>query len=102
MYQKSIHVKIKVFCVIYKLAHHVNFLVCNKLFIIGEFIVSLVHHEFVGVINITLKKLISCMVGSKMTSMMEEFKQWCGLQNVPCAIANTHIPSSRPFFHFAK
>ncbi len=97
MYQKSIHVKIKVFCVINKLAHNVN-----KFFIIGKFIVSLVHHEFVGAINITFEKLISCMVGSKMMSTMENFKQWCGLQNVPCAINSTHIPISRPFLHFAK
>ncbi len=63
-------------CAIYMFALNVNFLVCSKLFTIGKSIVSLVLHEFVTVINVTFKKLISWPVKTKMWQMMEYFKQW--------------------------
>jgi hypothetical protein len=53
-------------------AHNVNFLVCSKLFTIGKSIVSLVLHEFVTIINVTFKKLISWPVKTKMWQMMED------------------------------
>jgi hypothetical protein len=59
-YQNVIPMEIQVLCAIYKLAHGVNFLICNELFVIGKSIVSLMLHEFVEVANITFKKLILC------------------------------------------
>jgi hypothetical protein len=58
-YIKIILVEIHVSCVIYKFAHGYNFLICNELFAIGKFTVSLVLHEFVVIMNIVFKKLIS-------------------------------------------
>jgi hypothetical protein len=57
-YQSAIHVEIWVSCAIYKLAHGVNFLICNKLFAIGKSIVSLMLHEFVEVANTFSRHLI--------------------------------------------
>jgi hypothetical protein len=44
---------------VYKLAHSANFLVCSELFTIGKSTISFVLHEFVKVVNITLKNFIS-------------------------------------------
>ncbi len=51
---KAIHVEIYVSCVIYKLEHGYNFLICSKLFAIVKSIISLVLHEFVVLVNMFL------------------------------------------------
>ncbi len=78
-YKNGIHVEICVSCVIYKLAHGCNFLICNELFIIGKFITSLVLHEFVDAVNVVFNKLISWPTSAKMYLILNDFKLWCGL-----------------------
>jgi hypothetical protein len=89
-------------CVIYKLAHGANFLVCSELFAIGKLIISLVLHEFVKAINITFTKLISWPIGTKLNDAMESFKQWCGLPNVHGAMDGNHIIIYEPQTLFPK
>jgi hypothetical protein len=57
-YQSVIPIEIQVSCTIYKLAHGVNFLICNELFAIDKSILSFMLHEFVEATNITFNKLI--------------------------------------------
>jgi len=52
---KAIHVEIYVSCVIYKLEHSYNFLICSKLFAIVKSIISLILHEFVVLVNMFLR-----------------------------------------------
>ncbi len=65
-YKNAILVEICVSCVIYKLVHGCNFLICNESFIIGKSITSLVLHEFVDAVNVVFKKLISWPMGTEM------------------------------------
>jgi hypothetical protein len=51
-YRKVILVDIQVLYANYKLAHGVNFLVCNEFFAIKKWIVSKVFHEFVVAMNV--------------------------------------------------
>jgi len=101
-YQSAIHVEIWVSCAMYKLAHGVNFLICNELFAIGKSTMSLVLHEFVEVANITFKKLILWPVGAKMNVVMEGFGHLCGLSSVHSAIDGTHIQNLKPKTTFPK
>jgi hypothetical protein len=73
-YIKAILVEIHVSCVIYKFAHSYNFLICNELFAIRKFTISLVLHEFVVVMNIVFKKLISLLMGANAWPTMNHFK----------------------------
>jgi hypothetical protein len=57
-YQSIIPIEIWVSCAIYKLAHRVNFLICNELFAISKSIMSLMLHEFVEVVNIIFKFIL--------------------------------------------
>jgi hypothetical protein len=57
-YQKAIYLEIHLSCVIYKLAHCCNFLICNEMFTIKKFPLSLVFHEFVVTVNLVIKRLI--------------------------------------------
>ncbi len=66
--------EIHVSCVIYKFAHDYNFLICNELFAIRKFTVSLVLHEFVVVMNIVFKKLISLPMGVDMCTTKNRVK----------------------------
>ncbi len=83
-------------CVVYKLAHGVNFLICNKLFAIGKSTMSFVLHEFVEVANITFRKLILWPIKAKMNVVMEGFGHLFGLSNVDDAIDGTHIKIPKP------
>jgi len=58
--------KFHVSCVIYKLAHCCNFLICSELFMIKKFIISLVFHEFVVAVNLVFKRWIFCLEGLEM------------------------------------
>jgi hypothetical protein len=75
-------------------------MVCNELFAIGKSIVSKVLHEFVIAMNVVFKKLIAWPIRIEMATMMENFKQWCGLLNVHGAIDNTHIIIYKPITPF--
>jgi hypothetical protein len=90
-YYRSIPIEIRVSCVIYKLAHGYNFLICNKLFMIGKSTVSLILHEFVVAFNLTFSKLVSWLKGPEMQKMMEDFKLLCDLPNVHNVINGTHL-----------
>ncbi len=99
-YIKAILVEIHVSCVIYKFAHSYNFLICNELFAIRKFTVSLVLHEFVVVMNIVFKKLISLLVGANAWPTMNHFKLWCGMFSVLGTINGTHFFISKPSMFF--
>jgi hypothetical protein len=68
-YINAILVEIYVSCVIYKLAHGCNFLICNELFTIGKSITSLVLHRFFDAVNVVFKKLISWPMGVDVFSL---------------------------------
>ncbi len=51
----AVVVSIKVACFLYKLAHAVEYLQCNKLFVIGKSIVHLILWEFVDAVNAIFK-----------------------------------------------
>ncbi len=68
-YINAILVEIYVSCVIYKLAHGYNFLICNELFTIGKSITSLVLHIFFDAVNVVFKKLISWPMGVDVFSL---------------------------------
>jgi len=65
-YQRAIYVEIHMSCVIYKLAHYCDFLMCSELFTIKKFIISLVFHEFVIAMNLVFKRLIFWLEGLQM------------------------------------
>jgi hypothetical protein len=54
-YRCAILVGIRVVCLLYKLAHGVDYLQCNKMFAIGKSSVNMVLHEFVVVVNVVFK-----------------------------------------------
>jgi len=58
---------------VYKLAHSAKILVCSELFTIGKSIISFVLHEFVKVVNITLRNFISWPIIAKSNVVMESF-----------------------------
>jgi hypothetical protein len=89
-------------CVIYKLAHGYNFLICSKLFAIGKSIVSLVLHEFFALVNIVFRKLISWPVGVDMCIVINDFKLWCGLPSIQGAIDGTHLLILKPPMPFLE
>lgn len=101
-YINAILVEIYVSCVIYKLVHGYNFLICNELFTIGKSITSLVLHEFVDAVNVVFKKLISRLMGVEMCSVLNHFKIWCGLPNVQGVVDGTHLFILKPFYVFPK
>lgn len=101
-YKNAILVEICVSCVIYKLVHACNFLICNELFIIGKSITSLVLHEFVDAINVVFKKLISWPMGAELCSILNDFKLLCGLLNIQGAIDGIHFFISEPFMPFLE
>ncbi len=72
-YKKIVPIEICVCCVMYKLAHGANFMVCNELFAMGKSIVSLILHEFVYAINQIYSGLMKWLEGPTMTLVMEEF-----------------------------
>ncbi len=84
----------------YKLVHDYNFLICSKLFAIGKSVVSLVLHEFVALVNIVFRKLISWPVGADMCIILNGLKLWCGLPSVQGAIDGTHLLIYKPFMIF--
>jgi hypothetical protein len=51
-------IEIKVVCAIYKLAHGINFLICNEMFVIMKSIIFVSLHEFLNVFSITFKNFI--------------------------------------------
>jgi hypothetical protein len=53
----GIKVEIKMSCAIYKLAQGSNYLICNKLFVVGWLTMSLMIHEVIKVINLVLETL---------------------------------------------
>jgi hypothetical protein len=53
-------------------------------------------------INVVFKNLISWLDESKMSIVMCEFENWCGLPNIRGAIDETHIAIFKPFDPFAK
>jgi len=101
-YINAILVEIYVSCVIYKLVHGYNFLICNELFTIGKSITSLVLHEFVDAVNVVFKKLISRLMGVEMCSVLNHFKIWCGLPNVQGVVDGIHLFILKPFYVFPK
>jgi hypothetical protein len=90
-YKNGITIEIKVSCIIYKILHDDNFLVCSELFAIGKSIMLLVLHEVVTTVNVKFKKVIPWLVGAKMQVMMHDFKWFCCLANIQGAINGTHI-----------
>jgi hypothetical protein len=90
-YRRSIPIEIHVSCVIYKFPHSYNFLICNKLFVIGKSTISLIVHEVVVAFNLTFRKLISWLEGPKMQKMMENFELLCNLPNVLTVNDGTHL-----------
>jgi hypothetical protein len=87
-------------CAIFKLAHGVCFLICNKLFAINKSTLSFVLHEFVEAANFTFRKLVLWPTGVEMSVVMEGFQQLCGLPNIHGAIDGTHIQTCMgpPYF----
>jgi hypothetical protein len=57
-YWKLFLIEIKVVCAIYKLAHGINFLICNEMFVIMKSIIFVSLHEFLNVFSITFKNFI--------------------------------------------
>jgi len=57
-YQIIIPIEIWVSCVIYKLAHRVNILICSELFAISKSIMSLMLHEIMEAVNIIFKLIL--------------------------------------------
>ncbi len=90
-HRKVVRVEIWISCVIYKVVHGINVLICNELFIVGESIVSFVLHEFVFIVNHVCKNLICWPKGRAMKIVMEEFRLWCGFPNVQGKIKSTHV-----------
>jgi hypothetical protein len=96
-YRKVIPIEIWVLCVIYKLAHGTNLLMCNELFAISKSRISKVLYEFVAIMNVIFKKVIARPTRAKMSNVMKNFKQWCGLPRLVHNIINgTHIIISKP------
>ncbi len=61
-------------CVIYKLAHGTNLLVCSELFVIGKLTISKMLHELMASMNLIYKKLIAWLMGVEMNGVMENFE----------------------------
>jgi hypothetical protein len=51
----AILIGIKIACSIYKLTHIVDYLECNKLFVINKFSVNMVLHVFVTILMLCLE-----------------------------------------------
>lgn len=101
-HRKVVLVEIWISCVIYKVVHGVNVLICNELFIVGESIVSLVLHEFVSIVNHVCKNLICWPKGRAMKIVMEEFRLWCGFPNVQGTIKSINVSMLNLWGAYAK
>jgi hypothetical protein len=100
-YCLAIPMEVWVTCVIYKLSHGSNLLICSELFVIGRLMMGLVLWKVVRVVIIVFKSLIFWPMGQKMEVVMMEFKDWHGLPNVHGVIDSTHISISKPKLAFA-
>ncbi len=59
-------------------------------------------HGFVEAVNITFRKSISWPIRTKLSVVMENFKQWHGLSNVHGGINGTHILIYKPKTFFPE
>jgi hypothetical protein len=73
---------------------------CNGLFTIGKFSVSLVLHEFVTIMHIVFKKLISFPMGADTCITINRFKLWCGMLTIQGVVNGTHLFISKPSMPF--
>jgi hypothetical protein len=73
-YRLTILIEIWITYTIYKLAQGVNNLLCSELFAFGQSIIYLVIHEVILMINVVFKNLNYWSNGSKMLTIMHEFK----------------------------
>lgn len=95
-YKMFILVEVQVAYAFYKLTQGCNLLICNELFTMGWFIVSLVLKEVIIVFNVIFKHLITWPPRNKMEMVMQGFKTLCGLPSIQRAITNTHFSISKP------
>jgi hypothetical protein len=54
------------------------------------------------IVNLVFKKLIAWPMGTKTNSVMENFKQWCGLPSMHKAINGIHIIIFKPITFFLQ
>jgi hypothetical protein len=70
---------------------------CSEIFAINKSTISEVLHEFVAVMNVLFKKVIAWPTRARVSNVMKNFKQWCGLPRLVHDISNsTHIIISKP------
>jgi hypothetical protein len=70
---------------------------CNELFAINKSTISKLLYEFMAIINGLFKKVIAWPTRARMSNVMKNFKQWCGLPRLVHNIINgTHIIISKP------
>jgi hypothetical protein len=70
---------------------------CNELFAINKSTISKVLYEFMAIMNVLFKKVITWPTGARMSNVMKNFKKWCGLPRLVHHIINgTHIIIFKP------
>ena len=95
-YRLAIPVLVRVACTLFKLTHGASLFICSEMFAIGKSTVSLVLHDIVQAINMTVRSEIAWPSGEKMRETEARFHALCGLPGVLGAIDGTHISISKP------
>ncbi len=76
---------------LYKLVHVAWYLHCFKLFFTKKYIMHLMLHEFICVVNKVLKSKFKWLEKIEMVEIMTGFKDFYGLPSIHGAIDATHI-----------
>jgi hypothetical protein len=96
-YRKAIPICVRIAYAFYKLAHSASLLICSEFFAIGKFTVSGVLRDVVHAVNDQFRSEIAFPRGPCLTTVMNDFHDFCGLSGVAGAIDGTHVHIRKPF-----
>lgn len=73
-YRLAVPVPVRLACVLFKLSHGVNFLICSEMFAVGRSIVSVMLRQVVQVINVSLRNEIQWPWGHDISGIADGFQ----------------------------
>lgn len=96
-YRKVVPMYVRIACALYKFVHGASLLICLEQFAIGKSTVSSILQDVIHAINIQFQSELSFPRGACLTSIMNEFEEFCSLPGVARAIDGTHMHIRKPY-----
>jgi hypothetical protein len=90
-FRRVVPIRVRVACALYKLVQGASLLICSKMFAIGQSTVSVCLRNVVHAVNLEFRSEISFPRGNRLSNVMQDFQEFCGLPAVGGAIDGTHI-----------